>query len=116
MSDFITKGAISASALQAYAAAALKSDPIRIDWRNRSDWRELNPSKLRIPTLVIHGAFDPEATGSGNSIFLDLGTNDRQWVIVPDADHGLHIEKSRIFFINAIINFIELPRTLVVQQ
>jgi pimeloyl-ACP methyl ester carboxylesterase len=60
-SDFITPEAIDRVTIDAYVDAALAADPVRADWRAMSQWAELDPTKVHVPTLVLFGARDPYA-------------------------------------------------------
>ncbi len=106
-SDFITPGTMSERAIAAYTAAALDADPIRVDWRRLHEFNALDPAEIQIPTLVIHGEFDPFAPlESLAKTFTGLGTSDRRWVTIPNADHAAHLEHpSR--FVSEIIGFVQ---------
>src|SRR4029453_8710333 len=74
-SDFITPQAISQKAIDAYVAAALTADPVRVDWREQEKWDELDAAKVRTPTLVIHGEHDPfTPIPAQAALFTNLGT------------------------------------------
>ena len=109
-SDFIVPGSISPGALNAYVAAALAADPIRVDWRRLDQWDELDPAKLTVPVLLIQGQFDPNtATPVQAQSFVHFANPDRQWVIIAGGDHALLLEKMQSAFIAAITNFLERP-------
>jgi pimeloyl-ACP methyl ester carboxylesterase len=110
-SDFITPGSISRQAIDAYVAAALSADPVRVDWRDQEKWSELDAAKVTVPTLVIHGERDPLTTmESQAALFTNLGTADRRWVVLPAADHAALLENSGPAFIAAIVGFVSRPR------
>jgi pimeloyl-ACP methyl ester carboxylesterase len=110
-SDFITPQAISQKVIDAYVAAALAADPIRADWRELERFDELDPAKVTTPTLVIHGERDPLTPIEAQAaLFTRLGTGDRQWVVLPNADHAALIERSEGAFIAAIVAFVSRPR------
>ena len=92
-SDFITPGTISDLALQVYVEASLAADPIRTDWRRVHEFNAIDPADVGVPTLLIHGEFDPFAPiASQGRLFSRLGHPDRRWVVVPNADHAAHLE------------------------
>jgi pimeloyl-ACP methyl ester carboxylesterase len=104
-SDFITPGTISERAIEAYTAAALDADPIRVDWRRLHEFNALDPAEIQVPTLVLHGEFDPFApVESLAKTFTRLGTTDRRWVTIPNADHAAHLEHPARF-VSEIIGF-----------
>ena len=110
-SDFITPGSISQKAIDAYVAAALRADPVRVDWREQEKWSELDAAKLTTPTLVIHGERDPLTPMEAQAaLFTRLGTADRQWVVLPAADHAALLENSGPAFVAAIVGFVGRPR------
>ena len=109
-SDFITPQAITQNVIEAYVAAALKADPVRVDWRDLEKYDELNPAKVVTPTLLIHGERDPYAPSDAQAaLFTKLGTTDRQWVVLAGADHAALIENSAPAFIAAIVAFVSRP-------
>ena len=98
-SDFITEGTISKEAIDAYVAASLEADPVRMDWRDQHEFNALDPEKLKLRTLVIHGVHDPIARPLWQTkLFARLrGVEDRQWVVIPNADHAAHLEQPEAF-------------------
>jgi pimeloyl-ACP methyl ester carboxylesterase len=110
-SDFITPGAISRQAIDAFIAAALAADPVRVDWRDEDQFNALDPSAVKVPILLIHGERDPITTMERQAkLFTRLGTDDRAWVILPDADHAAHLENSQARLVDAVIDFAERNR------
>lgn len=107
-SDFITPGSISQHAIDAYVKAAMEADPIRVDWRGAAEWDELDPTLVRVPTLLIHAEFDPIATPEQRaSLFHSLGTSDRESLEVSGADHMAFLESARPDFLKALVGFME---------
>ena len=110
-SDFITPGSISQFAIDAYVKAAIEADPIRVDWRGAREWDELDPTLVRVPTLLIHAEFDPIATPEQrDSLFRALGTADLESLEISGADHMAFIESARPDFLNALVGFMERYR------
>ncbi|MCZ6917980.1 MAG: alpha/beta fold hydrolase [Gemmatimonadetes bacterium] len=106
-SDFITPGTISDRAVQVYIDAALAADPVRTDWRRVHQFNALNPAEVGLPTLLIHGEFDPFAPiASQARQFSRLGHPDRRWVVVPNADHAAHLEHPGRF-IRELVGFLQ---------
>ena len=107
-SDFITPNSISQKAIDAYVAAALKADPIRTDVKSRDQYNALDESKIKIPTLVIAGQFDPIAPAKYLTKLLNaLGTGHKQYVSVPNGDHAAFLEAPRAYFIHEMVAFLK---------
>lgn len=105
-SDFLIEGSISQAAIDAYVKAALKSDPIRADWRKLEEWMELDPGLVTVPTLLLQGEFDPFAkTESQEKLFTRLATTDREWIVIPGADHAAFLETPRAYFLDVMVDF-----------
>ena len=110
-SDFVTPSAAPKYVVDAYVRQALASDPVRVDWRNENEWNSLDPSQVRVPTLIIQGARDPRADRAKDMKVLSrLGNEDRTLVILPGADHAAHVENAHAAWVDAILTFIERPR------
>jgi pimeloyl-ACP methyl ester carboxylesterase len=110
-SDFISPAVTPPAVIEAYVAAALASDPIRVDWRNQEQFAELDPAKVQVPTLVLHGERDPLAPLVAQArLFTHLGNPDRRWIILPGGDHAALVEDTQPAFVAAIVAFLERPR------
>ena len=98
--------------IDAYVAAALAADPVRVDWRNQlSEFQALDPSKVLVPTLIMQGERDPLALADAQArLFVGLGTHDKQWVVLPGGDHAALIEDTHPAFIAAIVSFAGRPQ------
>lgn len=107
-SDFITPSATTKTTIDAFVAAALKDDPVRVDWRDEDQFNAFDPAAVKVPVLLIHGVHDPYATiQKGEKLFTRLGTGDRSWVIIPSSDHAVHLEDGQARLVEAVIDFIE---------
>jgi pimeloyl-ACP methyl ester carboxylesterase len=105
-SDFITKDAYSQATVTAFVRAALKADPILVDWKNDNEFNAFRPSDMQVPSLLVHGARDPQAPMAiETKLFTRFGTPDKWWVILPGADHAAHLEKSSVELVRAIVSF-----------
>jgi pimeloyl-ACP methyl ester carboxylesterase len=106
-SDFITPGTISDQAVAAYVQASLAADPVRADWTAPHQFNALDPAAVTVPTLVLHGVADPIAQPLWQAkLFTRLTVADRQWVIVPEADHAAHLEQPDAF-VRALLSFLD---------
>ena len=112
ISDFISPKVTAQKVIEAYVTAALAADPVRVDWHDQSQFMELDPAKVVTPTLVLQGERDPLAPADAQSrLFTHLGTADRQWVVLPGADHAALVEDVHPAFIAAVLAFVTRPGT-----
>ncbi|MFN2169636.1 MAG: alpha/beta fold hydrolase, partial [Anaerolineae bacterium] len=106
-SDFVVPGAISRGAIDAYVAAALAADPVKVDWRGRAQWQALDGTGVRVPTLLLQAEHDPLALDDVHSnLFNRLGTRDRAWVVIPESGHAAFLEQRRSYFLDLIETFV----------
>jgi pimeloyl-ACP methyl ester carboxylesterase len=106
-SDFITPGTMSQAAIDTYVEAALAADPVRVDWTRLHEFDELDPARVEVPTLVIHGARDPEALIEKQEQLVErLGASRKQLVTLPGLDHAAHLEDTETFA-NEVVSFVE---------
>jgi pimeloyl-ACP methyl ester carboxylesterase len=110
-SDFITPGSISQVAIDTYVKSALEADPVRSDWGRAGEWDELDAVKVRVPTLLLNGEFDPIATPEQRrSLFNSLGTTDREVIEIVGGDHMAFLESCRSEFLGALVGFLDRHR------
>ena len=107
--DFITPGAASRAVIDAYVAAALAADPVRVDWRLENEFA-FAPAKVKTPTLMIYGVNDPFRGAAAATFFDALAAPDRAYVVLPDSDHAAHVENSAQAWVHAIDGFLKSPR------
>ncbi len=109
-SDFITPGTISQAAIDEYVRHSLAADPVRADWNRLQQWAELDPALVNVPTLILHGEYDPLTPDANQSrLYTGLGTRDRAWITLPNADHAALLETAHGRFIQVIVNFLNRP-------
>ncbi len=107
-SDFIVEGSISQRAIEAFVAAALEADPVRVDIRRGWEFNALSPDSLTVPTLILQGEFDPIAPAETQErLFTGLGTGHRSWVVLPGCDHAAHLERCRSRFVRTLSGFVK---------
>ncbi|MEM6293585.1 MAG: alpha/beta fold hydrolase [Myxococcota bacterium] len=110
-SDFIIPGNISQAGIDAFVEQALAADPVRTDWRGTEEWNELDPGKVTVPTLVMHGAKDPYAPKANQvKLFNRLAAEDRAYVVIAGGDHAAHLEDVGPRFIDAVLGFVDARR------
>lgn len=106
--DFIAPNATTPATVRAFVAQALLSDPIRVDWRERQQWAELDAAKIKTPTLLLHGELDPYAPVERQAAFFArIGSPDKQWVMLPGGDHAAHLESTGAQFVHSLVAFLD---------
>ena len=87
---------------------ALEHDPIKVDWRQESEYNKLDPSLITTPVLLLQGEFDPLApTVNQAKLFTRLKTANKSWVVIAGGDHAAFMETPRPHFIQSFSTFIE---------
>lgn len=105
-SDFILPDAISPAAVAAFVKAALAADPVRADWRELEQWRQLDPALVTVPVLLLEGHHDPLARDDEHaSLFAGLATDDKAWVVIPGGAHAAFMERPRGYFLSLMHAF-----------
>jgi len=103
----MTKDAYTGATLTAFVKAALKADPVLVDWRDEHQFNAFRPAQLLVPALLVHGDHDPQAPlAVSTKLFTRFGTTDKAWVMIPGADHAAHLEKSQVELVRVILWFI----------
>ena len=65
---------------------------------------------MPLPTMIIHGQYDDVADLDGLlPFFADLPNPDKQYVVVPDAGHMMHLQKGHRVFQHQVISFFSAP-------
>lgn len=107
LSDFISPGTIDSADIEAFVAAALEADPVRVDIRNAHQLNALSPDSLTVPTQILQGERDPIApTAVQSALFQGLGTAHKEWVVLPGCDHAAHLETCKDRFESAFLRFV----------
>jgi pimeloyl-ACP methyl ester carboxylesterase len=109
-SDFITAGSISQAAIEAYIATALRLDPIRAEWSSAVEWNALDAGKVRSPTLLLFGEFDPIGDDRQQQTYRRLGSSEKRMVILKGGDHAALLERTDPDFVAAVTAFLERIR------
>ncbi|TQV76799.1 lysophospholipase [Aliikangiella marina] len=106
--DFILPGTISKAAIDAYVSASLAADPIRMDWNQLAQWNQLDGAKVTVPTLLLQAEADPYVNWDADAVlFKRLANQNKQWVVLANADHAALLETARFRLYDAVINFVE---------
>ncbi len=70
----------------------------------------INPRLMPVPTMVIHGQYDDVADLDGLlPFFRELPNPAKQYVIIADAGHMMHLQKGHQQFQQAVIGFLSVP-------
>lgn len=110
MSDFISPDVTPSKVADAFVAQALASDPIRTDWIKEDEFNALDPAKLTMPTLILQGARDPGVPADVTArYFKMIAASERQWTMLPGADHVAQLEDTHDAWVAAVVEFITRP-------
>jgi len=70
----------------------------------------LNPRLMPVPVMIIHGQYDDVADLDGLlPFFAQLPNPRKQYVVVPDAGHMMHLQKGHRIFQHEVIAFFTAP-------
>jgi len=70
----------------------------------------LNPRLMPVPVMIIHGQYDDVADLDGLlPFFAQLPNPRKQYVVVPDAGHMMHLQKGHRIFQHEVIAFFSAP-------
>jgi alpha-beta hydrolase superfamily lysophospholipase len=114
---------IAPGCFEAHRNALLASDPksgelggtVRVPAGRSVDEDLASPrfdaAKISVPTLVIRGDADTNATREDNQQLMDaLGTTEKEYVEIPSGGHFLHFENVNIQFYQALQAFLEAEK------
>mmetsp|Transcript_61099 Transcript_61099/g.71476 ORF Transcript_61099/g.71476 Transcript_61099/m.71476 type:complete len:412 (-) Transcript_61099:319-1554(-) len=106
--DFTIEDSIPHFPADSFAKACLLSDPYKAQWQQLHEFNDLDPACVNIDTLVVSGDQDPYTPRSAlEELFVNLGRGyDKQWNMIANADHALHLLDERKRFIHIIKSFI----------
>ena len=110
VSDFLSPKVTPPVVVQAFIEQALRADPVLVDLKGDAEFNMLKPDRVSVPTLVIFGENDPGvALSDAGKFFGRLGTQDKQMVEIPGADHCAQLEDTHDAWIAAVVNFLTRP-------
>jgi len=70
----------------------------------------VNPRLVPVPTMIIHGQYDDVADLDGLlPFFVQLPNPRKQYVVVPDAGHMMHLQKGHRIFQQQVVAFFSAP-------
>ena len=70
----------------------------------------INALLMPVPTMIIHGQYDDVADLQGLlPFFSDLPNPYKEYVVVPNAGHMMHLQKGHRIFQQAVIGFFSSP-------
>lgn len=107
--DFTIEGTIAERVAREFADAALTSDPIKAVWRSLYQFNNIDPARVRCPTLLVAGDQDPYAPlHVQQELFANLGRGfDRTWSILAESDHAAHLLEGRSRLISLVASFVK---------
>lgn len=108
-SDFVAPAVTSPEVISAYVEQALKADPIRADLKNDSEFNDIRPGRIHVPTLVMYGSEDAIPDAEAGRFFAALGAADKQLVVLPGGDHAALIEDTHDRWVAAVVSFLQRP-------
>jgi alpha-beta hydrolase superfamily lysophospholipase len=107
LEDFTLPGTICDEAALNFESLALAADPVKSPWSELHEFNTLTPSLVQVPTHIIVGQQDPYVSWDAQrELFERLGTPDKAWTVLPNADHAAHILSSRHSFLRAVVGFL----------
>jgi alpha-beta hydrolase superfamily lysophospholipase len=110
--DFISPQVASSVLIQDFVDKALAVDPTRVDVCCDSEFLQIRPEAIHVPTLLIQGARDPAIKRDvAAAFFAHLGAEDRRWVVVGRGDHAAHLEDTAAQVTSAVTDFIAAALT-----
>ena len=110
LSDFISPLVTPSRVTAAFVTQALAADPVRMDWNKEEEFNDLEPERLTVPTMILHGSRDPGVPMDVTARFFQkIAASQRQWTLLPGADHVAQLEDTHAAFISAVVEFIMRP-------
>jgi pimeloyl-ACP methyl ester carboxylesterase len=78
-----------------------------VEWANLPI---LDPARITVPTMIIHGEEDYAATEEDLlPFYAQLGTHDKRYVLLPNAGHLVMLEKDHRRFQHEVLSFFDRP-------
>jgi pimeloyl-ACP methyl ester carboxylesterase len=107
LSDFMSPLVTPTAVTAAFVAQALAADPIRMDWIKEEEFNALEPARLTMPTMILHGSRDPGVPMDVTARFFQkIAAPQRQWTLLPGGDHVAQLEDTHSAFVSSVIEFI----------
>lgn len=109
MEDWTVPGLIDDEAAEAFGHTGLHWDARKVSWNALDELNVLDPTKVTIPTLVIHGAKDVYTSMDKQAaLFKGIANDNKEWRVIPEADHPVHLyPKQRQQWLDTCLSFIE---------
>lgn len=105
--DFISPQVTPRSVIDAFVQQAMAADPVRTDWIREDEFNAGKAERLLMPTLVIHGARDPGMVDEVTAKYVArIPAANRQWTILPGADHAAQLEDTHDTFVETVAAFV----------
>lgn len=108
--DFISPDVTPPRVLSAFIAQALRADPVRMDWIKEDEFNDIDPARLTMPVMILHGSRDPGVPLDVTARFFQkIASSQRQWTMLPGGDHVAQLEDTHGIFVSAVVEFITRP-------
>ncbi len=110
LSDFISPAVTPPAVMRAFAAQAVAADPVRVDWIREDEFNALNPARITMPTMVLHGSRDPGVPADVTArFFAKIASPQKQLTQLAGGDHAAQLEDTHAAFVSAVAEFITRP-------
>jgi pimeloyl-ACP methyl ester carboxylesterase len=109
-SDFV-EGQFEQDVVEESVKVGLQMDPQRPNiFAEYKTLPILDPARITVPTLIIHGENDSVAKQEDLLPFYSqLGTHDKSYVVLPKGGHILMLEKDHRRFQHEVLSFLDRP-------
>jgi pimeloyl-ACP methyl ester carboxylesterase len=97
--------------VEAYVKEALRTDPQSPNsFVENASLPILNPGRITVPTMIIHGEKDYAAQEEDLlPFYAQLGTHDKRYILLPNGGHAVMLEKDHRRFQHEVLNFFDRP-------
>jgi pimeloyl-ACP methyl ester carboxylesterase len=104
--DFISPRVTPPAVIRAFVDQALRADPVMADLRGDGEFNALDPSRIDVPVLLLHGDRDPTVTPDlVAKLHAGFTRAAVSTVVLPGADHAAHLENTHDLWVRAVDNF-----------
>ena len=105
-SDFISPRVTAPAVIRAFVEHALRADPVLVDLRGEDEFNALDPARVEVPVLLIHGDRDPMVTSELVAKMGGAFPRAPRTVVLAGADHAAHLESTHEQWVEAVDAFV----------
>jgi pimeloyl-ACP methyl ester carboxylesterase len=111
MEDWTVPGIIDDEAAQAFGDTAMQWDARKVSWNGLDQFNACDPTKVTVPTLVIHGEKDMYTSmEKQGALFTGVANANKAWRVIAGCDHPVHLyPKHRLQWLRSCLSFFETP-------